>query len=107
MIEHLFMCFFAIFLFGSDDLPTRTCPLVKDLLYPYLEEKRKHTKKHLVQSPSSCMMDMKCPSCYKITTIFSHAQKVVLCGGCSTVLCQPTRGKGRLTEGCSFRQKQH
>ena len=39
------------------------------------------------------------------TTVFSHAQTVVLCGSCSTVLCQPTGGKARLTEGCSFRKK--
>jgi len=37
--------------------------------------------------------------CYKITTVFSHAQTVVVCAGCSTVLCQPTGGKARLTEG--------
>ena len=37
--------------------------------------------------------------------VFSHAQTVVLCGSCSTVLCQPTGGKARLTEGCSFRKK--
>ena len=37
--------------------------------------------------------------CYKITTVFSHAQTVVLCVGCSTLLCQPTGGKARLTEG--------
>uniref|UniRef100_A0A803TV98 40S ribosomal protein S27 n=1 Tax=Anolis carolinensis TaxID=28377 RepID=A0A803TV98_ANOCA len=52
-------------------------------------------------------MDVKCSSCYKITTIFSHAQKVVLCIGCSTVLCQPMGRKAWLTEGCSFWQKQH
>ncbi|XP_012860252.2 40S ribosomal protein S27-like [Echinops telfairi] len=51
-------------------------------------------------------MDVKGPGCYKITTVFSHAQTVVLCVGCS-VLCQPTGGKARLTEGCSFRRKQH
>jgi hypothetical protein len=39
------------------------------------------------------------------TTVFSHAQTVVICSGCSTVLCQPTGGKARLTEGCSFRKK--
>jgi len=43
--------------------------------------------------------------CFNITTVFSHAQTVVLCGSCSTVLCQPTGGKARLTEGCSFRRK--
>ena len=83
-------------------------PLAKDLLHPSPEEeKRKHKKKCLVQSPNSYFMDVKCPGCYKITTVLSHAQTVVLCVGCSTVLCQPTGGKARLTEGCSFRQKQH
>ncbi|CAO2643164.1 40S ribosomal protein S27 [Lemmus lemmus] len=71
-------------------------PLAKDLLHPSPEEeKRKHKKKCLVQSPNSYF------------TVFSHAQTVVLCIGCSTVLCQPTGGKARLTEGCSFRRKQH
>ena len=37
--------------------------------------------------------------CYKITTVFSHAQTVVLCVSCSTVLAQPTGGRARLTEG--------
>uniref|UniRef100_A0A452VK84 40S ribosomal protein S27 n=1 Tax=Ursus maritimus TaxID=29073 RepID=A0A452VK84_URSMA len=71
-----------------------------NLLHPSLEEeKKKHKKKRLVQSPNSYFMDVKCPGCYKITTVFSHAQTVVLCVGCSTVLCQPTGGKARLTEG--------
>ncbi|KAM9074700.1 small ribosomal subunit protein eS27-like [Megaptera novaeangliae] len=52
-------------------------------------------------------MDVKCPGCYKITTVFSCAQTVVLYVGCSTVLCRPTGGKARPTEGCSFRRKQH
>jgi len=83
-------------------------PLAKDLLNPTVEEeKRKCKLKRLVQSPNSYFMDVKCPGCYKITTVFSHAQTVVLCVGCSTVLCQPTGGKARLTEGCSFRRKQH
>ncbi|XP_028614931.1 40S ribosomal protein S27-like isoform X1 [Grammomys surdaster] len=91
-------------------------PLTKDLLHPSPEEeKRKHKKKkekekkkkRLVQSPNSYFMDVKCPGCYKITTVFSHAQMVVLYVGCSTVLCQPTGGKARLTEGCSFRRKQN
>jgi small subunit ribosomal protein S27e len=43
--------------------------------------------------------------CFSITTIFSHSQTVVLCGSCSAVLCQPTGGKARLTEGCEFRPK--
>ncbi|XP_033074255.1 40S ribosomal protein S27-like [Trachypithecus francoisi] len=87
--------------------PHENMPLAKDLLHPSPEEKRKHKKKRLVQSSNSYFMDVKCPGCYKITMIFSHAQTVVSCVGCSTVLCQPTGGKARLTEGCSFRKEQH
>jgi small subunit ribosomal protein S27e len=39
--------------------------------------------------------------CFTITTVFSHAHTVVLCGSCASVLCQPTGGKARLTEGAS------
>jgi small subunit ribosomal protein S27e len=99
-------------------------PLARDLLHPSIEdERRKHKKKRLVQSPNSYFMDVKCPGCYKITTgklkllynttkflsyyliVFSHAQTVVLCVGCNYVLCSPSGGKARLTEGCSFRKK--
>ena len=77
-----------------------------DLLHPpRMLEERRHKLKRLVQSPNSFFMDVKCPGCFNITTVFSHAQTVVLCGSCSTVLCQPTGGKARLTEGCSFRKK--
>jgi len=77
-----------------------------DLLHPSpANEKKKHKLKRLVQSPNSFFMDVKCPGCFNITTVFSHAQSVVLCGNCNTVLCQPTGGKARLTEGCSFRRK--
>ncbi|XP_059564054.1 small ribosomal subunit protein eS27-like [Myotis daubentonii] len=80
-------------------------PLAKDLLHPSPEEeKRKHKKKRLVQSPNSYFTDVKCPGSCKITAVF-NAQTVVLCIGCSTVLCQPTGGKASLTEGCSFRRK--
>ncbi|KAB0378214.1 hypothetical protein FD755_009792, partial [Muntiacus reevesi] len=76
--------------------------LAKDLLHPSPEKEKWKHKKCLVQSPNSYFMDVKCPGCYKITTVFSHAQTVVLCVGCSTVLCQPTGGKARLTEGSSY-----
>ena len=39
--------------------------------------------------------------CFNITTVFSHAQTVVVCTSCTSVLCQPTGGKARLTEGSS------
>ncbi|KAI2478652.1 40S ribosomal protein S27 [Pyrenophora tritici-repentis] len=68
-------------------------------------EARKHKLKTLVPAPRSFFMDVKCPGCFTITTVFSHANTVVVCQGCSQVLCQPTGGKARLTEGCSFRRK--
>lgn len=84
-------------------------PLAVDLLHPSPEKQRLYTHKlkRLVQYPNSYFMDVKCPGCYVISTIFSHAQTPVPCTGCSTILCTPTGGKARLTEGCSFRRKQH
>ncbi|PSR73156.1 hypothetical protein EW026_g373 [Hermanssonia centrifuga] len=80
--------------------------LAVDLLNPIpASEARKHKLKRLVQSPNSYFMDVKCPGCFAITTVFSHAQTVVLCGACTSVLCQPTGGKARLTEGSSYRRK--
>jgi small subunit ribosomal protein S27e len=77
-----------------------------DLLNPTPElEARTHKLKRLVQSPNSFFMDIKCPGCFQITTVFSHAQSVVLCGNCNSMLCQPTGGRARLTEGCSYRKK--
>ncbi|KAH9389000.1 PREDICTED: 40S ribosomal protein S27 [Rhagoletis zephyria] len=83
-------------------------PLAKDLLHPSSAEERRRCKlKRLVQHPNSYFMDVKCPGCLKITTVFSHAQTVIPCKGCSTILCTPTGGKARLRDGCSFRKKQH
>mmetsp|Transcript_21777 Transcript_21777/g.28163 ORF Transcript_21777/g.28163 Transcript_21777/m.28163 type:complete len:83 (-) Transcript_21777:246-494(-) len=80
--------------------------MVHDMLYPSPEEEaRTHKLKRLVQSPNSYFMDIKCPGCFQITTVFSHAQTVVTCAGCNIHLCEPTGGKARLTEGCSFRKK--
>ncbi|XP_036115560.1 40S ribosomal protein S27-like [Molossus molossus] len=88
---------------------SRSTCLCRDLLNPTLEEeKKKHQKQWLVQSSNSYFIDIKCSGCYDITTVFSHAQKTVaFCVGCSMVLCKPTGRKARLTEGCSFRRKQH
>merc|ERR1711862_70462 len=77
-----------------------------DLLHPDAkEEKGKHKLKRMIQSPNSFFMDVKCPGCLQITTVYSHAQTVVLFGNCNVMLCQPTGGLARLTEGCSFRWK--
>lgn len=56
------------------------------------EEKTKHKLKRMIQSPNSFFMDVKCPGCLQITTVYSHAQTVVLCGNCNQMLCQPTGG---------------
>lgn len=80
--------------------------LVKDLLHPNpVTESKQHKLKTLVQSPRSYFMDVKCQGCLNITTVFSHAQTAVTCDSCSTVLCTPTGGKAKLTEGSSFRRK--
>lgn len=60
----------------------------------------------ILQAPNSYFMDVRCPGCMNITTVFSHATNVVVCPSCTVMLCQPTGGKARLTEGCSFRRKQ-
>jgi ribosomal protein S27E len=52
--------------------------------------------------PTGCLRWPAHVGCFAITTVFSHAQTVVLCGACSSVLCQPTGGKARLTEGLSL-----
>ncbi|KAL7409067.1 ribosomal protein S27-domain-containing protein [Mrakia frigida] len=76
--------------------------LAIDLLNPSSEaELRKHKLKRLVQSPNSFFMDVKCPGCFQITTVFSHASTAVQCGSCQTILCQPRGGKARLQEGAS------
>ncbi|KAI9188302.1 40S ribosomal protein S27 [Blastocladiella emersonii ATCC 22665] len=82
--------------------------LAVDLLNPSREaELRKHKLKRLVQAPNSYFMDVRCGAsgCSAINTVFSHAQTVVLCSSCQTVLATPTGGKARLTEGSSFRPK--
>jgi len=93
-------------------------PLAVDLLNPSLESQRKqHKLKCLVQQPKSCFLDVKCPGelilllfclslthvlitgCLNVNVIFSNPSTVIHCSSCSTILCQPTGGKGRLTEG--------
>ncbi len=114
-----FLLFLFIFLFDSISSPSKVSILPinsssivyfiimpTDLLHPTAEQDiRTHKLKRLVQSPNSFFMDIKCPGCFQITTVFSHAQTVVLCANCNIILCQPTGGRARLTEGCSYRKK--
>ncbi|PIA36219.1 hypothetical protein AQUCO_03400260v1, partial [Aquilegia coerulea] len=77
-----------------------------DLRYPSLDlEKQQHKLKRLVPHPNSVFLDVKCPGCFIITTIFSHSQTAVSCDNCKTILCVPTGGCAKLTEGCAFRTK--
>lgn len=103
LLTHLFSSFLLdyLLLFTTDyNMP------VTDLLHPTPEqEARTYKLKRLVQSPNSFFMDIKCPGCFQITTVFSHAQTVVTCGNCNIILCQPTGGRAKLTEGCSYRKK--
>lgn len=43
------------------------------------EEEKQHKLKRLVQSPNSFFMDVKCPKCKTLNTVFSHAQSTVYC----------------------------
>ena len=43
-------------------------------------EEGMHKLKRLQQSPNSYFMDVKCPQCMAINTLFSHAQIAVPCG---------------------------
>ena len=53
-----------------------------DLLFPNFElEKESHKLKRLVQTPDSYFMDVKCPGCFAVATIFSHAQTPIQCEG--------------------------
>jgi len=77
-----------------------------DLLHPSkANEAKKHKLKKLIQTPNSYFMDVKCVGCMSITTVYSHAQSVILCNNCNQVLCKPTGGLARLSENCCFRKK--
>ena len=53
-----------------------------DLLNPAYElEKQSHKLKRLVQAPDSYFMDVKCPGCFTVATVFSHAQTPIQCEG--------------------------
>merc|ERR1712096_420064 len=84
---------------------TNKMPLFKDLSHPSAEEEKNiHKFSRLVPSPNSYFMDVKCPGCYKITTVFSHAQTVVLCVSCSTVLfSRPVAGPDSPKDAASER----
>ena len=42
-------------------------------------EATQHKLKRQVQSPDSFFMDVKCPTCHSVTTVFSNPQRIVVC----------------------------
>ena len=47
-------------------------------------------------------MDVKCPGRQQITTVFSHAQTVELCGNCNVMLCQHSESCEFFLSGCTL-----
>ena len=43
------------------------------------EEATQHKLKKQVQSPDSFFMDVKCPMCHTVNTVYSNPQRVVVC----------------------------
>lgn len=79
---------------------------MEDLCNPDQENQKCKSKlKRIIQSPNSYFMDVKCPGCLCLTTIFSHSQTLIECEKCSTLLCEPTGGKVRLNQACLYYQK--
>lgn len=69
------------------------------------DEKEVHKLKRLIQSPDSFFMDVKCPQCQTVNTVYSHPRNVVLCRSCKYLLCVPRGGKGKLAVGTAWRRK--
>eukprot|EP00658_Telonema_sp_P-2_P080086 TRINITY_DN789_c0_g1_i19.p1 TRINITY_DN789_c0_g1~~TRINITY_DN789_c0_g1_i19.p1 ORF type:complete len:108 (+),score=37.66 TRINITY_DN789_c0_g1_i19:89-412(+) len=77
-----------------------------DLAYPTVRvERLKHKRARLVQGPNSFFVDCKCPQCFAVTTVYSHATTEVKCAGCDEKLTRQTGGKVRFVEGASVRRK--
>lgn len=67
----------------------------------------KHRDVHKPKQPSLRLhfLHPHSPGCFQISTVFSHSRTVVMCESCGSVICTPTGGKAKLTEGVSFRVK--
>eukprot|EP00355_Strombidium_rassoulzadegani_P001837 CAMPEP_0168607626 /NCGR_PEP_ID=MMETSP0449_2-20121227/158_1 /TAXON_ID=1082188 /ORGANISM="Strombidium rassoulzadegani, Strain ras09" /LENGTH=82 /DNA_ID=CAMNT_0008647485 /DNA_START=40 /DNA_END=288 /DNA_ORIENTATION=- len=70
-----------------------------------VQEQSMNKLKRLVQGPDSFFMDVKCPQCQSVSTVFSHAQTICLCGNCKFVLALPRGGKAKLAIGTAWRRK--
>jgi len=63
--------------------------------------------KRIIPSPNSYFMDVKCPVCFGLTTIFSHSQTLIKCKKCSITLCEPTGGKAKLNLSSMYFRKNY
>jgi small subunit ribosomal protein S27e len=70
-----------------------------------IQEESMHKLKKLVQAPNSFFLDVRCPQCLNISTIFSHSQTSVTCNTCGQILCTTSGGRAKLTTGSSYRRK--
>lgn len=77
----------------GNDFPMRTC-LSQKIFIPFWKMRIGNGKKHLVQSPSSYSMDVKCLGCFKITMVFILAWGILMCIGCSMAFCQQKERSG-------------
>lgn len=82
--------------------------MIKDMLNPSAaDEKTMHKKARLVQTPNSNFLDIECSNCGTITTVFSHANAIVVCPkeDCGWVLTRPTGGKASVQVTHRYRVK--
>ena len=65
--------------------------LVQDLLHPNPITENEKNKLKISSRTKFIFLDIKCPSCFNIKTIFSHAQTAITCDKCSTLLSSSYR----------------
>ena len=76
----------------------------RDLTHPSQQDQQKtHKLKRLIPAPNSFFLEVRCSGCGASSTLFSHAQSVVACNSCRTVIAKPTGGKCQLTYGTAFK----
>ena len=77
-----------------------------DVLHQSKEDRSLMCKKNqLAPNPKSVFVTLRCPSCAKKTSAFSHSGTPVYCCGCNLLLARPTGGKIELIERVESREK--
>jgi len=52
--------------------------------------------RELIPTPKSHFLQVRCPECGNVQTVFSHASTQVKCLVCGRVIAYPTGGKARI-----------